>query len=73
MWWLLYLDVLFNFTYWRWYRRLRGGRWELWYVECCRTDIWHRISDYDRDPRSWYSVHGRPTPVCRGIPTVEEW
>lgn len=54
---------------WRFYRRLRGGVWEQWYVEVCHADVWHRVPDdpEDRWPRK------RPTPVCRGTPTVEDW
>lgn len=51
-----------------WGRRLLGGRWERWWVDSpvC-GDIWHWRT---RERTSW---EGRPSPLCRGTPIVEEW
>lgn len=51
---------------WRWYRRWYGGRWERWWVDCPVCSMcWHtgNLQRYD----------GRPSPLCRGTPVVEEW
>ena len=50
------------FRYFKWYRRLKGGRWELWLYEEGFQD-WHQ----------WDSVAEgkRPHPGCRGTPTIE--
>lgn len=53
----------------RCYRRLRGGVWERWWVEPCRSDVWHRVPD---DPAERWPAK-RPTPVCHGTPRVEDW
>lgn len=53
----------------RCYRRLRGGVWERWWVEPCRSDIWHRVHD---DPAERWPAK-RPSPVCFGKPRVEDY
>jgi len=52
------------FRYWRWGRRLAGGRWERWYVDfpVC-MDSWYRVT----------VPEGRPSMLCRGTPTVEDY
>jgi hypothetical protein len=35
----------------RWFRRLHGGRWELWHIGICNADIWLRIDASEPDNR----------------------
>jgi hypothetical protein len=51
----------------QWYRKLRGGRWELHYIDwpVC-SDLWLPMKDERRWPIS------RPS-LSRGIPLVEDW
>jgi hypothetical protein len=62
--WLL--DCFFD--RYQWYRRLCGGRWELWWVDApvC-SDIWHRVTDFT------YATGKRPSVLCRGTPIEEDW
>ena len=50
----------------RWYRRLCGGHWELWWVETVGGDVWHQLDRCSRDG-------ARPTPLCRGTPICEDY
>ncbi len=56
------------FDRFRWYRRWRGGKWELWYVDDpMHADIWHQVPEFAR-------ISGeRPNPICRGTPKEEDW
>ncbi|MNC78006.1 hypothetical protein D3C75_1301160 [compost metagenome] len=46
----------------KWYRRLRGGRWECWYMDEVYGGVWfHNPVGYPKRP------HG----MCRGTPTIE--
>ena len=59
-------NILSNF---RWYRRLRGGRWEKWYVgyPVCASLWFHD---------SWYDLarcDGRPLWLCRCGAEKIEW
>lgn len=56
------LHVL-GFSAWLWFRRWVGGRWELWYVDMCHSEIWHHEPEY-------HSLFGRPG-GCFGTPTIE--
>ena len=60
---LLVFSTLPNF---KWYRRWRGGRWECWYVDPCKSMIWHYIDKGELG----YQV--RP-PCCFGTPIIEEY
>lgn len=51
----------------RWFRRWVGGHWERWYTDVVHGDFWYRV-DGCRAHRA-----DRPTPICRGTPTCEEW
>lgn len=58
---------------WRW---LRGGHWELWWVDApVSSDVWHRVEvcTYEKSASVgqawWYG--GRPSPLCRGTPVCE--
>lgn len=52
---------------WQWYRRLRGGHWERWYVNLpVGTTVWIR-----RD-RCYRKTGTRPG-LCEGIPRCEGW
>jgi hypothetical protein len=60
------LDAFFSQR--RWARKLIGGKWELWWVDCpVNSDVWHSVPE-------WSDVVGeRPTPLCRGTPIKEDW
>jgi len=51
----------------RWWRRLRGGHWERWYVDhpVC-GDVWHRVSVCS------YVTGRRPNGLCMGTATCED-
>lgn len=53
-----------------WWRRLRGGHWERWYVDhpVC-ANVWHRLDGCTRERPDTFG--NRPTPLCRGTPTCE--
>lgn len=51
----------------RWYRWLRGGHWELWYVDNVHAELWYDVPACSRESGS------RPTAICRGRPTCEDW
>jgi len=54
------LDALF--AGFRWYRRMRGGHWERWYVDApVAADVWLR------------QPHGRRPGLCYGTPRCEEY
>jgi len=56
-------DLLdYFFSNFRWYRRLRGGHWEKWYIDypICST-IW------------FYQKHGERPGLGRGTPICEDW
>lgn len=72
-----------------WYRRWYGGHWELWCVDApvC-SDVWHDVGQCSlkRQRRPWDLDHGidyliahwqeytgRPTALCRGTPTCEDY
>lgn len=60
-----WLNVLF--ADFRWYRKWRGGKWELWWVDVVYCDSWHPVTEFSR-------IAGvRPTAICRGTPTEENW
>lgn len=59
------LDVLF--TEFRWWRRLRGGKWERWWVDVVYSDSWHPVTEFSR------LAGCRPTAICRGTPIEEDW
>lgn len=48
----------------QWYRKYKGGRWELWLMDRCSC-LGSQWFQWDSD------VNGRPHPTCRGTPTVE--
>lgn len=50
----------------RWYRRLHGGHWELWWVEPCSTALWHDCEGCMRE-------RGVRPVACFGRPTCEDW
>ena len=59
-WWLDYW-----FDRFKWYRRLCGDHWELWYIEVTHSEIWHnRLGCYEQI--------GRP-PCARGTPLCEDY
>ncbi len=67
---MILLDALLD--RFRWYRRLRGGHWERWYVDhpVC-AEVWHHVETCTREkPDTW---ENRPTMLCRGTPTCESW
>ena len=41
-------------------RRLHGGRWERWYLDCVHSEVWIRPGEL------------APS-IARGTPTVEVW
>ena len=59
----VYLNTLEQF---KWYRRWRGGRWECWYVDPCKSMIWHEIKKGEQ------GYPNRP-PCCFGTPIIEEY
>lgn len=59
----VYLNTLEQF---KWYRRWRGGRWECWYVDVCKSMIWHKIKKGEQ------GYPNRP-PCCFGTPIIEEY
>lgn len=50
----------------RWVRKWIGGRWELWYVEPVKGDIWFHDPVYN-------SFCGTNPGACFGTPIVEEY
>lgn len=38
------------FDRFQWYRRLAGGKWELWYVDCpgIHGEYWHDVQEFTR-------------------------
>jgi hypothetical protein len=49
-------------------RKLHGGHWELWYVDCpVNAQVWHDV------PRCSKKYGERPTCICRGRPTCEDY
>jgi len=57
-WW--YLDYLFD--KYRWYRKLCGDHWELWYIDATRSHIWHnRMACYKEVGAV---ICGRGEPIC---------
>jgi hypothetical protein len=51
----------------RWYRKRKGGKWERWYVDHpVVADLWHPVE------RWTMGRFERPSPLCRGRPTLEE-
>lgn len=54
------LDALF--AGFRWYRRLRGGHWERWWVDPpVASDVWIQ------------NPHGRRPGLCYGTPICEDY
>lgn len=54
----------------KWYRKLVGGRWELWSSESCKCTIWYHFED--KTGNSDRSLNPqKPNPDCRGTPFVE--
>lgn len=51
----------------RWYRRWLGGHWELWYVDVVHAEVWHRVD------RCSLRSGQRPSAICCGRPTCEDW
>lgn len=51
---------------WRPFRRWVGGKWERWYVDVVHSVLWHPVTD-------WSDADRRPTVICRGTPTREEY
>jgi len=50
----------------KWYRKWHGGRWEYWYVDICKSMIWH---DIKKDEQGYPN---RP-PCCFGTPIIEDY
>lgn len=47
----------------RWYRRLRGGKWERWYIDApVHSDMWFRVEDFGHRPG-----------LARGTPEQEDY
>ena len=64
---MAYLFALLDlFARFRWYRRLIGGHWELWYVDTVYSDIWHQVGECS------LKTGIRPNPLCRGTPVCED-
>lgn len=77
----------------RWYRKLRGGKWERWIVsDPVNSVLWHRVDEFTRvkvarwpalseemlQRLPFTALHPvlwgyRPSPLCRGTPTEENW
>lgn len=60
----LWFKILFD--RFKWYRWWYGGRWECWYVDPCKSMIWH---DIKKDEQGYQN---RP-PCCFGTPISEEY
>lgn len=50
----------------RWYRRWHGGVWELWLLDAPAVSMWYVLEEPTRGG-------ARPSPSCRGTPTVEDY
>lgn len=48
------------------YRKMKGGHWELWYVDVVHAQVWYRT-----EVCSNITGH-RPTGICRGTPKCED-
>jgi hypothetical protein len=57
------LDLLSRF---RWYRRLIGGHWELWWIGLEGFAIWFETGE------CYFKTRLRPAPLCSGLPRCEE-
>jgi hypothetical protein len=62
----------------RLWRRLRGGHWERWYVDSpVNSSVWHRVAECTYGPGDapgvLVEVGPRPTPLCRGTATCEDY
>lgn len=53
------------FSGYRWWRKLIGGRWERWYIDCVHDEMWILVPSTANDDY-------RP-PLGRGMPTREIW
>lgn len=51
----------------RWFRRWAGGHWERWWVDYVHAPLWHSVECCAHE------TGDRPTSVCRGTPTCEDW
>lgn len=41
--------LIFNLcSQWRWGRRLHGGKWEEWWVDCCNAYVWLPVHEFHR-------------------------
>lgn len=54
------------FDKYQWYRKWHGGRWELWWVDICKSEQW-----YNLPPNKCYPNY-RP-PCCFGTPIIEDY
>ncbi len=55
-----------NYSQWRWVRRLIGGKWELWYVDPCRSAMWIPVKE-------WSTSTFRPPVTSGKAMNQEEW
>lgn len=52
----------------RWFRKLRGGHWEKWWIDMpVFSDTWLHT------PYCFADTDKRPDFLCRGRPTCETW
>jgi hypothetical protein len=55
----------------RWYRRWRGGHWELWWVDDpIGAQVWHHLPCCHKEATTF---SGRPSTLCRGTPLCEDY
>lgn len=66
-WW--FLEALGDLPFvGRFVRRLVGGHWECWYVDSpVNSAVWHSVE------RCSLVAGTRPSGICRGTPTCEDW
>lgn len=81
--------ILFRLEKWQRYRRWYGSHWELWFVDTVNAQIWHSMALCSQRPQTplrdeWWkdlpleeavkiTFRDRPTPLCRGTPTCEDY
>lgn len=63
-----WLEIQLGLSRWQWFRRWRGGRWELHLIDICHSAIWLHMSD---NPARQWPAYRQPCSV--GAPLIEDW
>jgi len=61
---ILFIGEIINLTSLEKYRKIKGGYWEKWYIDCIHTDLWFE--------RTLSQIINKERPGCAfGTPIVE--